>query len=60
MIDKLHSTTMQALRQPEIKARFAGMQFEAMDESSQAAEQRLTDQAKLFAEIARKVGIKPQ
>ena len=59
-IDKLHAAAMQVLRQPEVRTRFAGMQFEPMDETAQAAEQRLNDQAKLFADIARKVGIKPQ
>jgi tripartite-type tricarboxylate transporter receptor subunit TctC len=60
IVDKLRAAAIKALQAPEVRSKLDAMQFEIIDESAEAARQRLADQAKLFAEVARKVGIEPQ
>ncbi len=60
IVTKLHGAAAQALRMPEVRTRFNGMQFEVVNDTPQTAEKRLADQARLFSEVAKKVGIQPQ
>ena len=60
VIDRLHASATAALRLPDIKTKFAGLQFEVMNDTPKVAEERLLVQAKLFGDVAAKMGIKPQ
>lgn len=57
--DKLFAAATKVLQQPEVKAQYAKFQLEIVNESPEAAAKRLAQQAKLFADIAKKVGMKP-
>ncbi len=59
--DKLNAAAAKALLQPDIRAKLAASQFEvASDTTPQAAEERLNAISKLFSDVAKKSGIKPQ
>ena len=60
VIDKLRTAAIKALQAPDVRSKLDTMQFDIIDESADAARQRLAEQAKLFADVARKVGIEPQ
>ncbi len=60
VVDRLHASAAAALRTPEMKTKFAGLQFDIINDTPREAEEKLAAQAKLFGDVARKIGIKPQ
>lgn len=61
IVDKLNAAAAQALQMPDIKTKLAAAQFEvSTDTSQQGAIDRLNAVSKLFSDVARKTGIKPQ
>ena len=59
VIGKLYAAGMQTLQQPEVRARFAKLQFTILGETPEAVAKRLEDVSRFFADVARKAGIKP-
>ena len=58
--DKLYAAASRALRLPEVKARFAKLGLEIAEKTPEAAAKNLAETAKLYADIAKKVGIQPE
>lgn len=59
-IERLSAASSYALRQPEVRARFANLHVEIIDEPQDAAASRLSQDAKLFQEVAAAIGFKPE
>jgi tripartite-type tricarboxylate transporter receptor subunit TctC len=59
-VEKIVSASARALQVPEVKARFAKLSVEVVDESPDAAARRLPEEARSYAEIAKKIGMQPQ
>lgn len=59
-IDKLSAAGARALQQPEVKILYEKAKYRILNQSPEAASKVLMEQAKFFADIARKVGIQPQ
>lgn len=60
IIDKLYSTASQMLQQPEIRAQFLKVGFEITEYSPEVAAKRLAEEAKLYMDVAKKIGVQPQ
>ena len=60
VINKLYTSVLQAIQEPELKARLAKVGLDAVGESPEDGAQRLADEGRLFAEIAKAIGIKPE
>lgn len=60
IITKLHAAASGALDKQDVRARFAKIQLEASGGTTEAIANTFAEQARLFADIARKVGIQPQ
>ena len=60
IVDKLYAAATQALQLPEVKAQYAKIRLEIVGANSEVAARNMADTAKLFTEIAKSVGIKPQ
>jgi len=59
--DKLYAAASTALQRPEVKARFATLQLEPFaDNSGPASAKRLEAEGRLFADVAQKIGMKPE
>ena len=58
--DRLASAASDALKQPEVMASFQKIGFHINVKSSEAAAIMLAERAKLFSDIAKRVGIKPE
>lgn len=58
--DKLYAAASRALQLPEVKARFAKLGLEIAEQTPEAAAKNLAETAKLYADIAKKVGIQPE
>ena len=58
--EKLHDAGSRALRQPEVIGALAKIKLEVINERPEAAGKRLADVARLYAEIARKIGLKKE
>lgn len=58
--DKIQAAAIQALRQPEVKAQLAKMGLDAVAQGPEEAARRLADEARVFADVARRAGITPQ
>lgn len=54
VIDKLYATAAATLKLPEVVDRFSKMQFEIIAEAPGPAAKRLADEARSYAEVARK------
>ncbi len=59
-MDKLYSAASQAIRQQSVKDQFAKFQYVLIEQSAEVANKLMQDEAKLFADIARQIGLKPQ
>lgn len=59
-IEKLHAAASRALQQPDVRARFAKLKLEVVNESPEATARSIAEEAKLYADIARQVGLQPQ
>ncbi len=60
IVDRLQAATQQALRVPEVRTALAKMGLDAVAQSSEVAAKRLADEARMFAEVAKRAGIKPE
>ncbi len=60
VVERLHASASAALKLPDIKTRFSGLQFDIINDTPRMAEEKLAAQAKLFGDVAKKMGIKPQ
>lgn len=59
-VDKLNAAASAALRRPEVLAQLEKMQAKVVDLSAEATAVRLANAAKVYADIARKIGLEPQ
>ena len=59
-IDALYSAASRALRQPELRAQLAKLQLDITSESPETAAKNLVAAGRLYAEIAKRIGILPQ
>ena len=60
IIDKLYAAASQSLKDPEVIARLEKLGFEVADQSPAISAKRLSDEAALFADIAKKANIQPE
>ena len=61
LIDKLHAAASRALQQTAVKARFFTLQLESFkDNTPEANAKRLAAEGRFFADVAEKMGFKPQ
>ncbi len=60
VVDKLQATALRVLQMPEVLARFEKMGLEYVPEPPDAPMKDLLAQEKFFADVANKLGIKPQ
>ena len=58
--DKLYMAAQQALKLPEVRASFEKIGFNVNEKPAGAAVNMLAQRAKLFAEIAKRVGVQPE
>lgn len=58
--DKLYSAASQALKQPEVRSAFEKIGFHINEKPTEGAASMLAERARLFAEIAKRVGIRPE
>lgn len=58
--DKIANAAARALQAPDVKARFAKLSMEVVEESPDAAARRLPEEARSYADIAKKIGMLPQ
>ena len=58
--DKLYAAAVFALSQPEVKAQFAKLQLEVTGQSADVAAKALADEAKMYSDVAARIGFKPQ
>ena len=58
--DRLQAAVQQALALPEVKDKLAKMGLDAVAQGPEAAAQRLADEARTFAAVAAKAGVKPE
>lgn len=59
-VDKLYSAASQALKDPEVAARYAKLKMEVNDQPPAVAAKRLAETARQFADMAKKVGLQPE
>lgn len=60
VFDKLHATSAQTLQQADVKAQFAKLKLELTAQTPEAALKSLTDEAGMYADIGKKIGIRPE
>ena len=60
IIDKLYAAASRALQVPEVRAQFAKLMLDALEEPPEVAAKRLAEEARLYADVARKIGLQPQ
>jgi tripartite-type tricarboxylate transporter receptor subunit TctC len=60
VINVLHAAAARALQQADVKAQFAKIQMEVTGHSPEAAARNLASEARMFADIARDLGLQPQ
>lgn len=59
-VDKLYAAASQALKDTDVVSRYEKLRMEVNDQPPPVAARRLADTARLFAEMARKVGLQPE
>ena len=59
VISRLFGAALQAVQEPEVRARLDKLGFEVMGEPPDASLERLAQEGRLFADIAKAVGVKP-
>ena len=60
IVNKLHSAASRALMQPEVRAQYAKLKVEVLNQSPEAAARKLADQGKFFTDIAKQIGLQPE
>jgi tripartite-type tricarboxylate transporter receptor subunit TctC len=60
VMDKLHAAAVSALKLPEVQGQFGKMKFDAVIQSQEDAVKYLAETGKLFADIAKSIGLEPQ
>jgi tripartite-type tricarboxylate transporter receptor subunit TctC len=58
--DRLYAAAAKALQSPEVKAQFAKLQLEATGQPGDAAAKALAEEAKMYSDVAARIGFKPQ
>lgn len=58
--DRLAAAAQKALQTPEVKAQFAKLQLEVTGQPAEVAVKALLDEAKMYSEVATRIGFKPQ
>lgn len=59
-VDKIYGAAVRTLDQPDVRSQFAKLRLEILGGTPEDAARYLAEQARFFADIARKVGIQPQ
>lgn len=59
-MDKLHAATAASLKLPGVQTQFAKLQWDTVVQTQEAAAKNLAETGKMFAEIARSIGLEPQ
>ena len=60
VFDKLYKTASQALQQPEVKVGFDRLRYEITNTPPDVTARNIAEEAKVFADIAKEIGLKPQ
>lgn len=60
IIERLYAASSQALKQPDVRAQIEKLQMEVLSVGPDAAAKRMLEDARLFADIARRIGMEPQ
>lgn len=58
--DRLYASAAKALQSPEVKAQFAKLQLDVTGQPGELAARALADEAKMYSEVAARIGFKPQ
>ena len=58
--DRLYEAAAKALQSPDVKAQFAKLRLDIVEQSPEAAAKALADEAKMYSDVAVKIGFKPQ
>ncbi len=56
----LYAAASQALKQPDVQARFAKLFLDVVDQPPEAAARDLTEEASFYAGIAKSIGVRPE
>ena len=59
-LDRLYDAASKALQNQDIRARFAKISLQVVDEPRENVGKRVPEEARLFAEIAKRAGMQPQ
>lgn len=60
VFDKLHATASRTLQHPDVKAGFDKLRYDITNTPPDETAKNIADEAKIFADIAREIGLKPQ
>ena len=60
VVDRLYSAALQALKSPALLEGYAKLSFEAVGDSPESAAKKLAEEAANYADIAKKMGIRPE
>ncbi len=60
VIQTLYAAASKSLQSAEVKSRFATMRLEVLDDKPEVAVKKLAEEAKIYSDVARKIGLKPQ
>ena len=58
--ERLYAAASKALQSQDVRTRLAGMRLEVLDDKPDVAARKLAEEAKIYADVARKIGLKPQ
>ncbi len=58
--ERLYAAASKALQSQDVRTRLAGMRLEVLDDKPEVAARKLAEEAKIYADVARKIGLKPQ
>jgi tripartite-type tricarboxylate transporter receptor subunit TctC len=60
VIEKLYSAASRALQDPQVKLQFSNMQLEITNQRPEVAAKEIAEKARFFAEVAQKIGLRPE
>lgn len=60
IVERLHAAASRALQSPETAKRLAALRLEGSDEKPDVAARKTAEEAKLYADVAQRIGLQPQ
>jgi len=58
--DRLYAAASKALQTPEVKAAYAKLRLDIVEQPAEVAAKALAEEAKMYADVAARIGFKPQ